>query len=297
MRKLLTIICCTLGVLSAQAQQKWAVVVGISDYAEESGWSKLSGTNDIELIVPVLHRVGISEQNITTLSDAQATKQNIRNALLSLTERASEGDMIYFHFSGHGQQITDINGDEKLLDALDFWDESIVPYDARIDNAGGYDGENHIVDDELNNILSQLKDCIGERGSILVVLDACHSGGGTRGEADEEVEEELFVRGTANRFDILHPENKEQFEPVDVRWVCISACREHEQNFEYKMQDGTRYGRLSYALSSVLATKMNISELEQRIRQLYNMMPLPGKRYRQTPNVDYNLRLKDKPIF
>jgi hypothetical protein len=63
------------------------------------------------------------------------------------------------------------------------------------------------------------------------------------------------------------------------------------------MKDGTRYGRLSYALSSVLSTKMNINELEQRIRQLYNVMPLPGKRYRQTPKVDYNLRLKDKPIF
>lgn len=293
MRKLLTILCCAMCAITAQAQQKWAVVVGISDYAEESGWSKISGANDIELIVPVLHRVGIKPENITTLRDTEATKENIRNALLSLTERASEGDMIYFHFSGHGQQITDINGDEQREDELDFWDESIVPYDARIDNAGGYDGERHIVDDELNNWLSQLKDCIGERGSLLVVLDACHSGGGTRGEQEEE----LLVRGTANRFDILHPQNREQFEPVEVRWICISACRDHEQNFEYKMKDGTRYGRLSYALSSVLSTKMNINELEQRIRQLYNVMPLPGKRYRQTPKVDYNLRLKDKPIF
>ena len=172
MRKLLTILCCAMCAITAQAQQKWAVVVGISDYAEESGWSKISGANDIELIVPVLHRVGIKPENITTLRDTEATKENIRNALLSLTERASEGDMVYFHFSGHGQQITDINGDEQREDELDFWDESIVPYDARIDNAGGYDGEKHIV---TYNGECKIVNTTKSATDVEVTLDHCYA--------------------------------------------------------------------------------------------------------------------------
>lgn len=71
------------------AQERWAVVVGISDYPKypnhpEAEWTKINGANDIELITPMLKHNGFSETNITVLTNSQATKANIKSAILGL---------------------------------------------------------------------------------------------------------------------------------------------------------------------------------------------------------------------
>ena len=51
------------------------------------------------------------------------------------------GDIVYLHFSTHGQPFEDLSGDED-----DGWDESIVPVDAPIEySKGKYEGENHLI--------------------------------------------------------------------------------------------------------------------------------------------------------
>ena len=61
----------------AAAIDHWAIVIGISEYPTTSGWRKINGANDIGLIVPTLERCGFPAKNIETLSNSQATKQNI----------------------------------------------------------------------------------------------------------------------------------------------------------------------------------------------------------------------------
>ena len=59
--------------------------------------------------------------------------------MLNLREKAfvKSGDIVYLHFSCHGQPVEDLDGDEK-----DGWDESIVPYDAwKKPISGIYDGK------------------------------------------------------------------------------------------------------------------------------------------------------------
>ena len=64
----------------------------------------------------------------------------------------TSGDIIYLHFSCHGQPIEDIDGDED-----DGWDEALIPFDAKKKyQKGTYTGENHITDDELNSYLKRL---------------------------------------------------------------------------------------------------------------------------------------------
>ena len=65
---------------------------------------------------------------------------------------AARGSVVFFHFSGHGQQVRDKNGDEN-----DGLDESIVPGDAQDQSAEAGERTN-IVDDELAGWLRTLGD-------------------------------------------------------------------------------------------------------------------------------------------
>lgn len=111
------------------AREQWAIVVGISNYPESSEWNNINGANDIDIIVPMLQRNGFKSSHITTLANEQATMVNIKDTVNDLCGKIKHGDVVYFHFSGHGQLITDIDGDENRNESKG-WDEALVPYDA-----------------------------------------------------------------------------------------------------------------------------------------------------------------------
>ncbi|MEO1576210.1 MAG: caspase family protein, partial [Pseudomonadota bacterium] len=148
--------------------QRRALLIGISDYLHPDV-SDLNGTlNDVARMTHVLTtRFGFAEDNIVTLLDAQATRAGMLAALEALAERSGPEDTVYIHFSGHGSQARDDDGEED-----DGLDETLVPYDGR--TAGIAD----ITDDELGAIIARLR-----TKNVLVVLDSCHSGTGTRSTA------------------------------------------------------------------------------------------------------------------
>ena len=170
-----------LGLLSLSAistGEPRALLIGINDYlandapaAEVAGqpWipEDLNGArNDIALMRRLLvSRFGFPESNIRMLEDRAATRDGILAALTEFVASTSEDDVVYIHFSGHGSQVDDLNGDED-----DGLDETILPFDARTGSVPD------ITDDELNAILGKLKST-----NSLVVLDSCHSGTATRG--------------------------------------------------------------------------------------------------------------------
>ena len=259
----------------AFAQERWAIVVGISEYPTSSGWCNINGANDINIIVPMLQRNGFAPTHITTLANDQATKGNIKNAIIALSNKVKDKDIVYFHFSGHGQLITDINGDEGNKG----WDESLIPYDADFEYRDDfYKGEKHIVDDELNEWLTLLKNKIGNRGKLIVVLDACHSGGGSRYETDDNI----IIRGVNERFILPQPTEVLTTYPNEIRWVCISACKWVQSNEEY-----LGYGRLSYTLNKVFDKSLTIEQLESAIKLQYDKMPKKNS-LPQEPLVEYN---------
>lgn len=228
--------------VSLMGQARYALLIGIGNYPEESGWNTIHGNNDISIINDALLRQGFQEQNIIQLKDSIATKQNIIAAFIILQDKCQNGDIAYIHFSGHGQQVTDLNGDEG-----DGYDESWIPYDAcKTYEPGKYEGQNHLVDDELNSYLTRLRARVGSKGKIVVVADACHSGSGSRGQSDEEV----FIRGSKERFIIpnVNQTNKVKSEPTE--WLFIAACKPYQSNYEHRTKDGTYYGVLSYVIAN-----------------------------------------------
>lgn len=68
------------------------------------------------------------------------TRANIIQAMNWLVRGAQPNDSLFFHYSGHGGQTEDVDGDED-----DGYDEVIYPLDHKI--AG------HIVDDEMHAIM------------------------------------------------------------------------------------------------------------------------------------------------
>lgn len=238
-----TILCIFLMLLSAvilAGQERRALLIGIGEYPAESEWTLVHGDNDVRIIREFLLGQGLRGECIETITNEEATKKGILSALERLAKTAGKGDVVYIHFSGHGQQVTDLDGDEE-----DGFDEAWVPYDARKKYVSRvYEGENHIIDDELNAYLKKLRAKVGPKGRITVVSDACHSGSGSRGLGDDE-----YFRGTDEKFILPAGVKHRSGRSNTVEWLFIGACKSYQTNYEWKAQDGQFYGCLSYVIA------------------------------------------------
>ena len=265
--------------LPVTAQIKRALVIGLGDQ-QDKAWNKINGDKDVPFVQAMLKNAGF--KSVTTLVNQQATKVGIVGAFKRLTASCKQGDVLYIHYSGHGQQMTDVHNDEK-----DGLDECWIPYDACRKASATYHGEKHLTDDELNVYLNAIRNKIGAKGKLLVVIDACHSGDGTRGDDDEivrGVEDTLVVdsqnaRGLYETFEAIKSffvgdKGKENVintkaKPLAERWITISACRSDQVNIEMKKPT---VGKLTYALWKELKNidKVGNDEFMKRIRKFVN---------------------------
>lgn len=240
--------------------EKYAVIVAVGDYPEDSGWSDISSVNDVELIEGALLTQGFSKKNIMTIINEQGTRDGIINALKAIKSKLAAGDILVVHFSTHGQQVFDDNGDE-----LDNLDESLVPHNALAKYSDAYKGENHLRDDDLGNIIKDLRNQLGKTGQLLMILDSCHSGSSTRG-AIARGGNGALVPANWDKEKKVDPSGSDMVENVNLSdaaapFVMISGARAKEVNFEYE-----GYGSLSYAF----AKAMNTLGTDFTYRQLFN---------------------------
>ena len=243
--------------ISLFAQQKHALLIGISDYPQyeyaDASWEPIHGTNDVHLISPILAKQGFT---INVLLNEAATRSAIENGFERLECNVQPGDIVYIHLSGHGQVVEDEDGDEA-----DGWDEAFIPYDAeRSYRQNGYQGENHLLDDELNDHLDAIRRKAGENGIVYVVIDACHAGSSYRGEEEQD---SVYVRGTEigfsktgktytpriNRSGSVRIDTEKGMAPI----FMMESCRSYEVNLEIK-QNGNYYGPMSYYICQQLLT-------------------------------------------
>lgn len=143
---------------------KKALLIGIN-YNESPDEVKLQGC--IEDVVDIknmlINDLNYNSENIIQLTDNQSdnnykpTTSNIMNYLQQCISESNTYSEFWLHYSGHGSQFTDNNGDE-----LDGKDEVIIPSDYQTSGAIG--------DDTLRYLLNQIK-C-----KTFIVMDCCHSG-------------------------------------------------------------------------------------------------------------------------
>ncbi|WIA42485.1 hypothetical protein OEZ86_008476 [Tetradesmus obliquus] len=117
--------------------------------------------NDVNAMYSMLTtHFGFATENITKLIDTdpsgeQPTGANIKRHLTELVAASQPGDVLFFHYSGHGTQVP---SDHEEADAKD---EALCPTDM-----------NTITDDDLRTIFVNLADGV----KVTVVADCCHSG-------------------------------------------------------------------------------------------------------------------------
>lgn len=269
--RFICILLLSISIMAFGQTTKRALVITIADYpndlSKNLNWSDLSSDNDRNLVLQQLHSQEFYQNNIISLHDEQATAQKIREAFKQLINDCQPGDIVYVHYSGHGQQVTDLNrfeakNEHLFEDELDGLDEALVAYDAPSKAYEGYRLENHIVDDELNHFFSSLKDKLGVKGQIIAVLDACHSGTASRGGNPDR------VRGTGEICAVQRKNNdiKQQVNQKSVNrgmefdfnfksqesvanFIVFSGCKSHEKNREYYDPLSRKYyGSLTFSI-------------------------------------------------
>jgi hypothetical protein len=144
---------------------KKALLVGINYTGTPN---ELNGCiNDIKNVNSFLTtNCKFSNENIKLLSDDEniielkPTRFNIENNIKWLTTNILPGDILVFHYSGHGGNTIDRNRDET-----DGKDETLIPLD--------YETAGEITDDWLfDNLISKIPKDV----SLYCFLDCCHSG-------------------------------------------------------------------------------------------------------------------------
>ncbi|CAL5867437.1 uncharacterized protein PFLUO_LOCUS1656 [Penicillium psychrofluorescens] len=142
-----------------------ALLIGINYFGQKG---QLRGCiNDVKNMSAYLNQnFGYAREDMVILTDdqqnpmSQPTKANILRAMHWLVKEARPNDSLFFHYSGHGGQTPDLDGDED-----DGYDEVIYPVDFRV--AG------HIVDDEMHRIMVK---SLQPGVRLTAIFDSCHSG-------------------------------------------------------------------------------------------------------------------------
>ena len=186
--------------LAQDTHRKLALLIGINGYP--ASIPSLSGcVNDVRLQYELLvHRYGFNPQDILIVTDersapgldlaarniiASATRQNIIDAFQDhLIAQAKPGDVVVFHYSGHGAYVNDpypidyANSPAYLnisgYEGFDGLDGTLVPTDALAT------GSDDTVNDIMGSTLFLLSKAVNT-DNFTMVLDSCHAGGGTRG--------------------------------------------------------------------------------------------------------------------
>jgi hypothetical protein len=262
---------------------KRALLIGINKYRAVQG---LQGSvNDVETMREILtKRWGFLPGNITMLTDEGATRAKMLAAITQIVAISEPQDTIYFHYSGHGSQVQDFNGDEE-----DGLDETLVPQDGRTN------GVRDIVDDELDVIFSRLR-----THNVIVVLDSCHSGTATRSfdirarSVPQDTRIDLYKTGvTGMRMRGITPLKKS-------RLIAIGAAADDEEALDGPVE-GNYHGFLTFALARALtAADSNATPREvfaATVQELGRIQATFGRISMPEPQLEGPAEALDRPLF
>ena len=142
---------------------KKALLIGINRY-RIPGADLRGCVNDVNNMQAVLmDHYGFTSADIKTITDLSATTKAMQAGIRQLVKDAKAGDVLLLHYSGHGANVPDADGDEA-----DARDEILCPTDL--------DWKKPLSDDWLRLTFNRLKKGV----SLTVIMDCCHSGTNTR---------------------------------------------------------------------------------------------------------------------
>ncbi len=241
------------------ANRFFALLVGIDRYANPHQAPHLRGcVADVEGTQALLiSRFGVPAEQICLLTSSMdapndsatlPTRANIVAGWKEHFAQAGSGDVVFFHYSGHGSQARSSDPHEP-----DGYDETIVPYDSR--TAGVYD----IADKELAMLIQGVEQ---QGAQVLVFLDCCHAGSGTRALTAAAVRtcpadhrsrpRDTYLPGTRG-WKATRRDAPSGWLPLG-KHLLLAACRDDELSYEYRAPGERQWhGVASYFFHRALA--------------------------------------------
>ena len=248
---------------------------------------------------------GYSPDDIVILTDDQTdlvrvpTRANMIRAMQWLVKDAQPNDSLFFHYSGHGGQTEDLDGDEESG-----FDSTVYPVD--------FQSTSHIIDDEMHDIM--VKPLLpGVR--LTALFDSCHSGTAldlpyvysTKGVVKEpnmwkdvggDGLQAAMAYATGNRMALVsslgsmfNTVRKGMGNNVDrerVRQIKFSAAdvvmfsgSKDNQTSADAIEDGQNTGAMSYAFIKCLS----LQPLQSYLSLLQNMRQELSGKYTQKPQL------------
>lgn len=291
--------------------RKKALLVGINYFGSRNA---LNGCiNDVKNMSNYLvQHHGYRWEDMVILTDDQRdmsrvpTKANMLNAMQWLVSGVQTNDSLFFHYSGHGGQTKDLDGDEQ-----GGFDDVIYPVD--------FEMAGHIVDDLMHDIMVRPL-MPGVR--LTALFDSCHSGtcidlpftyraqdGGikeynvwkeSKGDALGAVMNyargdymSVFssVKKIASRVSNSNSSAQKQrkFSPADV--ISFSGCKDTQTS-----ADASEGGQATGAMSWAFITVMTQNPSQSYLTLLKNVRTVLQSKYSQKPQLssshplDVNLR-------
>lgn len=272
-----------------------ALLCGVNLY-EIAGADLRGCVNDVENMKGVLvDRYDFAEEDISVLTDYDATKASIQEGLHELTSGIEAGDVLYFHFSGHGSNVPDQDGDEA-----DGRDEIFCPTDL--------DWRDPLRDDWMRVLLDEVPEGV----NLTFVSDCCHSGTITRAISppDAKTKErylpcprDLFatesgrkLRGTVTGQRQVKElaASGNDVQDVDLNEVLITGCRADQTSADAFI-DGDYHGALTHSLAATLRA----SDGKPTYREVHEgvLRRLADGGYEQTPQLEGKAEHFDKPFL
>ncbi|KAJ2961392.1 hypothetical protein NQZ79_g3394 [Umbelopsis isabellina] len=259
--------------------RKRALLVGINYFNSPN---QLRGCiNDVQNMKKFLTTLyNFRSEDMVILTDDQQdpkfvpTRQNIISGMQWLVHDARPNDSFFFHYSGHGGRVRDLNGDED-----DGYDETIYPVDHK-----RYPGDSgQIIDDIMHDIMVRP---LPPGCRLTAIFDSCHSGTAldlpyvysTQGTLKEQ---NLFkdagsglltaglayatgnlggvlssVMGVGKKVmtgrNVAQKNRAENSSPADV--IMLSGCKDDQTSAD-ATEAGQNTGAMSYAFTSELTFK------------------------------------------
>jgi hypothetical protein len=215
-----------------QAQDKAsrsALIVGVGTYSVPEIPPLPGVAVDMASARAIANAMGIADQRITVLRDAQATKQGVLDALEQLAASTTEGGRVFIYFSGHGTRWYEptIAGCKEGLLSFDY---------------------KTIANEEIAQRTRRISEVADK---VVVLFDACHSDGVsgsrarnpavTRSIASGAVTAKFFLKGGADADACAKPSNVKtrgllaestRLGALSENFVQITSSRADEVSFD-----------------------------------------------------------------
>ena len=195
----------------AAAARGYSLHVGLNlvDPASYEGWDgELTACEfDAEDMANLSATVGYEAKVLKT---AEATREAVIGEIKATAARMNPGDIFFLTYSGHGSQVPDFSGDERLERPEDAVDETLCLYDGQV------------VDDELYALWAAFP----KDSRVLAVFDCCHSGSAVKGQLIDDM--------------IATAQTPDQVPRVIPRAVAARVARKHQAFYRDDLRGGHR---------------------------------------------------------